>query len=259
MNKTIFIRLGIFLLGAGAGFLVGKKMYEEYYANIAQEEIDNVKEYYAAKYDDSKWIQHTIDKAIVEGDANPKKEVVGVNPDSFRANQSPLTRSSLDTNPNEVAKRNYHLAGVKVASSDDIDDSEEDDGPDTDAAGMTEKEINPEIDRTAPYIIDDVEFSESFDHHDKVSLYYYRVDGVLTEEDETIIGNIAGTIGSDAKDALEEASPIWVRNEPLGIDYEIVALNKSNAEATGIIGGKAAMSPREQYEKRRVNINGEIE
>jgi len=237
MNKTTLIRLGIFVLGAGVGFLVGKKMYEEYYANIAQEEINSVKERFETrpKYDDRG------DTAIA---ADTKQEL------GFRSVPNHLSRSSLDDNPCEKAKRNYHLAStVAEAEAHPDTDEEDDDDEERDAAGMTEREINPDIDRTYPYVIEADDFKDEFDQHDKQTLYYYRYDDVLSEEDESIIKDIDGTIGDDALAKLDMQTTVWVRNEPLAIDYEIIALNSSYADTIGKARARnaLAMSPREQY------------
>jgi hypothetical protein len=144
-------------------------------------------------------------------------------------------------------------AGYCVADSGDVetgtDEENHDNDPDyyqeRDAAGMTEAEISPEIDRTQPYVIDDEEFTNGFPQHEKVSLYYYKVDDVLAEENEEVVTDIDNTIGYDAMNQFDMQTTVWVRNEPLGIDYEVVSINKSYAET--VAGFKAPMTPREVY------------
>ena len=48
MNKYV-VNIICFAAGAGVGFLVAKKVLENHYAEIAQEEIDSVKETFANK------------------------------------------------------------------------------------------------------------------------------------------------------------------------------------------------------------------
>lgn len=181
-----------------------------------------------------------------------------------------LTRSSLDTDPYEQAKRDYHRisteknASVAKDEPDEPDTEDEDRAEETDDAGKTEQDMLDltRIDRTQPYIINDREYSEEFDHHNKVSLYYYRVDDVLCEENEEIIDDVDAAIGNEALSILDTQTTVWVRNEPLAIDYEIIALNSSFAESAHGIHIKplkpgAAMTPRERYiekqNKRREN------
>ena len=50
MKKTIITGIVTFVLGGGVGYLVTKKALEDYYAQLAQEEIDDVKSFYEMKF-----------------------------------------------------------------------------------------------------------------------------------------------------------------------------------------------------------------
>lgn len=50
MKKTIITGIVTFILGGGVGYLVTKKALEDYYAQLAQEEIDDVKSFYEMKF-----------------------------------------------------------------------------------------------------------------------------------------------------------------------------------------------------------------
>jgi len=146
MNKQLIIKIAIFALGAGCGFLVAKKAYEEYYASIAQEEIDSVKEAFEARMSGKT-------QYAPEDSEGPYASATS---ESITNPASTLTRSSLDNNPYEKAKRNYNLGGIKSKTGWPVAVHvvEDEDDRIKDAAGMTEDEISPEVDRTAPYIID---------------------------------------------------------------------------------------------------------
>lgn len=250
--KSSLVKVAIFTLGGIVGFFVAKKVYEEYYAAIAQEEIDSVKETFESHWKPDRLAKPSngmSDEEYAERDKNNDEQ-------KERTNRNSLTRSSLDDNPNERAKRNYNLASVKHEEPDANDEEEEErDEPVTDAAGKTEQEMDlTQVDRTLPYIIDDREFTEEFEHHDKVSLYYYRVDDVLCDEHEEVINDIEEKVGYDAIAQLDMQTTVWVRNEPLCIDYEIISIHKSFAESVHGIGLEPNLSPRERYlrnEKRR--------
>jgi hypothetical protein len=254
--KSVLIKFIIFALGAGAGFLTAKKVYEEYYAALAQEEIDSVRDYYSNR-EQLKSKPKDNENGMTDEQYEARNEMI----QPQRTNHNSLTRSSLDDNPNERAKRNYNLVGVKPEKvvlpdpepeENEEENEEEEDGPVTDAAGKTHEEMDlTKVDRTKPYIIDDEEFTNEFDQHDKVSLYYYKVDDVLCEENEEIVKDREEKIGYDAISALDMQTTIWVRNEPLCIDYEIVSINKSYAEAVHGIGIAPALSPREMYAKKQ--------
>ena len=68
------------------------------------------------------------------------------------------------------------------------------------------------------------------------------------DENEEIIDDIESVVGYDALAMLDMQTTVWVRNEPLGIDYEIIALNKSYQETVDGIKREAMMTPRERYE-----------
>jgi hypothetical protein len=250
--------IAVFALGAGAGYLVAKKVLEDHYAQLAQEEIDSVKETFSK--------DKPVEKLVKSGKSEEKeapasaKRIVSVPKDAGKMTPfDPLTR-----NPYEQAKKNYNLISQKAkmeAELDEDDEENEDEEPETDAAGFAEGDFEEipardlsEIDRTAPYLIDVTEFGEEFPNHDKITLYYYTYDDVLCDEGEEIIDDIDGTVGWDCFKQLEMQTTSWVRNERLGADYEICAVRTSYSEAVHGINLPENLSPRERYlrkQKRR--------
>lgn len=239
MNKSILIKLGMFVLGGAVGFLVGKKFYRDKFAAIADEEIESVKEAY--------------DRMRQQSESDDTELSTPTASDILKKAINPVTRSSLDENPYEQAKRNYNLTGKRATEQPvdpDGENEEEDEEPITDDAGKTEEEMDlSKVDRTQPYVIDSHEFTDEFDHHDKLSLYYYRVDDVLCDEDESVIEEIEETVGYDAISVLDKQTTVWVRNEPLCTDYEIVALNESYSKGEKDESGKN-LTPREVYQRK---------
>jgi hypothetical protein len=207
MRKDILIKFAIFAFGATVGFLAGKKYYEDFYADLAQDEIDSVKEAFS-KY-----------PVKVEEDRSSEHEE-----DRCRTAPNPLSRSSLDGNPYEQAKQNYNLVGVEVKSEPNVKKVKSE--PNVKKVTVTVSEPDPDV----PYIISEVEFSEEYDHHEKLTLLYYRLDDVLCDDADDVVEDAEGVIGLEALDALDRETTVWVRNETLGIDCEVIALNKSYAE-----------------------------
>lgn len=274
MSKNVIVPILAFLAGAGASFLVTKSLLEKKYAAIAEDEIASVKEAFERAKQRN---QEAVKVKKNEKTKTAKAEVKGqpktdekINPDKI------LTRTSLDDDPYEQAKRDYHKishAGrtkpevtekkdEEAAEDPDPDDEESEEDEDDcvrDDAGMSEEDMRnlTRVDRASPYIITDEEYADEFPHHDKVSLYYYRVDDVLTEENEEIIDDIDRIIGYQALSVLDTQTNVWVRNEPLGIDYEIMALNTSFAEQVHgenlekAKNSNRVMTPRERYEERQ--------
>jgi hypothetical protein len=89
----------------------------------------------------------------------------------------------------------------------------------------------PPYGRTPPYLIDDDQFSDDCEYHDKITLSYYS-DGVLIDEEEEAIVDVDQTIGFDNLKKFDdpEIDVIYVRNCNISIDYEILRLETSYAE-----------------------------
>lgn len=104
------------------------------------------------------------------------------------------------------------------------------------------------IDTSVPYIIETDEFETEFKNHDKVTLYYYEPDDTLTGEDEVIMDDIDRTVGYDNLDDFTNwgVNTIYVRNERLGIDYEIIHMNTSYQEAVMGINNPVEVKPRKK-------------
>jgi hypothetical protein len=73
-----------------------------------------------------------------------------------------------------------------------------------------------------PYVISLEQFSEENDHYDKINLYYYQGDDTLCDVDEVIVDDLLRTVGEDSLDSFDEHNTVYVRNERLQIDYEII-------------------------------------
>lgn len=252
MKKLIIV--GTFIAGAVAGFFAGWKATEKYYANLAQEEIDSVKDAFGRRLDEIEEQYATAESSRDETELPNYPE----DPDDprtvpLRTAPNPLSRSSLDKNPYEQAKKNYSLVGQPYSidhddNRSDDDPEEEDDAPVTDDAGTTEKQSkkrNPE-----PYLISDEAYSNECDEHNKEDLYYYVVDDVLCDDQEQPITNIGGTVGFDAVAQLAVQPNVWVRNEAQGTDYQIIRVNKSYKEA---VMGDVPQTPRSRRRAARQN------
>lgn len=85
-----------------------------------------------------------------------------------------------------------------------------------------------------PYVIDIEEFSEGEETFDKITVYYYEYDNILIEAADAEDGepeDIDATIGWGSLDCFGEGSVnpdiVYVRNEKLSIDYEVIRLRES--------------------------------
>ena len=257
MNKSVIAIFAAFAAGAAVSYFVTRKLLEEQYAQIAQEEIDSVKEIFGRTpvsddmYDKKDEAPHSVDD-----EEYADRQESRINPNAS------MTRSSLSLGAvkSEQAKQNYHLIGaqtngdkVEPAYEEDEDKDEESDYPQSEVYDGQERDLT-HIDRTQPYVISGEEYTDEFEHHDKISLYYYVLDDTLANEREEVMDDIDGTVGWEVFKVLEMQNCAWVRNEPLGIDYEICAVRNSYAQAVHGIRQDENLSPRERYlrqQKRR--------
>lgn len=84
-----------------------------------------------------------------------------------------------------------------------------------------------------PYVITSEQFGEEMDHHDKLTIEYYALDNTLVDDGEEIISDVEATIGDailSFGDGSDDADVVYVRNEKMAIDYEVIRLNKSYSE-----------------------------
>lgn len=249
MNKRIFSLFAAFAAGAAVSFFVTRKFLKEQYTQLAQEEIDSVKEIFGRTT-----VSDDMYDKKNEGTSNSP---IGEPADSQDSRVNPsaaMTRSSLSLGSvkSEQAKQNYHLIDAQTNANkvepedEEADDEEYEDYPHSEVYDGKERDLT-HIDRTQPYVISGEEYTDEFEHHDKISLYYYVLDDTLTDEQEEAMDDIDGTVGWDVFKVLETQSLAWVRNEPLGIDYEICSVNNSYAQAIHGIKQDENLSPRERY------------
>lgn len=263
MNKKLWVNVLVFAIGTGIGFFAAKKMLEDRYNKLSQEEIDSVKAAFEARLKklEAERDNASADDQIGSGKTEEPKPV--------------LEKEGTDIggrNPYVRARTAYHEMAKEVVSPnispkpDDANDKEEySEELITDAAGYAEHDftdstsryIPPKIDRSKPYVISDEEFSTECQHFDKVTLYYYSFDDTLCDEHEEIIDDLDNTVGWDCFPVLETQTTVWVRNEKISVDYEICLVRGSYAEVIQGIRPTENLSPRERYQRKKKENNEE--
>ncbi len=188
MNSKLLSFLA-FVMGAAAGSLVTWKFVEKKYKQIAQEEIDSVKETYAKmRKDDLEAKQADLEAAKAKlHPAEPEKvETPEIRPEEVKKYED------------VIVKHNY------TSYSNNVDEK----GGDV----MTDR----------PYIISPDEFGD-YPDYETISLTYYN-DKVLTDEYNEIVDDIDDLIGDDSLNHFGEYEDdsVFVRNDALKVDYEIL-------------------------------------
>lgn len=209
MNKVL-----AFVLGAGLGSLLTWKIVEKKYKQIADDEINSVREYYKSRLvdlsDDNNHIQPVNDKPTNNIRRNNKSEDCN----DLRKEYSSLLKDSGYTD--EEVENILNDPDISLEQNGD----------------NYEIYLEPHMDKALPYVIAPEEYGEREDF-DKKSWTYYA-DFVLADEEGEIVSVPEDIIG----DALAhfgdyEDDSVYVRNEETECDYEILKHEKTFSEIYG--------------------------
>ena len=198
MNSTLKGVL-IFVLGAAAGSLATWKLIEKKYKDIAQEEIDSVKDTF------SKMKKNEYPDKLED---YPDFEEFDDSDDSD--DEEPKSEQKIDRNNKpDIVEYAKILSETGYTNYAERQDKKE------------KKGVEP-VEDERPYVISPDEFGEK-DGYENVTLTYYA-DGVLTDYFDNVISNVDEVVGFDSLDHFGEYEDdvVFVRNEKMETDYEIL-------------------------------------
>ena len=187
MSGNFLSKFVAFVFGAAVGSVVTWKLVEAKYRQIADEEIESVREVYAKVYGDSTEESEEED----EEDQRIFDDLV----------------KDLGYSSDEDKKKETEKETKKESEGEEDED-----------------------DMVRPYVIEEEDFDDI--GYETESLYYYD-DGVLIYSiTEEVINNIDELVGEDSiKQLLESGEDyIYVRNDELGIDFEILRDRRNFSE-----------------------------
>lgn len=189
MNKLYFI--ASFVLGAAIGSFVTWNVVKDTYQKLAQEEIEDIRQYYKEKLD-------ALEPKTVSNEA-PKN-----------THEKPDIREFAARIIGENGYKNYSNTSIKPDPV--LDDEEEPE--------QKENEV-VEHDPNKPYVVSPEEFGEK--GYTVISLSYYA-DGVLADEDDHVVEDVDAVIGYESLEHFGEYEndSVHVRNDRLRCDYEIL-------------------------------------
>lgn len=182
-----------FVLGAAAGSFVTWRYVKDVYEQIAQEEIDSVKEVFLKR-----------ERELSEAE-EPKQKIAAC----YENGQSKTVADKQ-----EIAD---YAARIQREGYINYSDA---------ASGKKETKKA----ENKPYVISPEEFGE-FDEYEKISLTYYS-NNVLADENDEVIDDVEETIGVDSLTHFGEYEDdsVFVRNDARKCDYEILLDQRSYAE-----------------------------
>ena len=186
MQKDLLSKVLIFVVGCGIGSVVTWKQIDKKYAQIAQEEIDSVKE--------------------ALGYRNERMEEVESEPEDEDNEDNEDDQFDRDT---ESARE--ELAHICKEQGYDYN-------------GISKKEGEEEMTENKPYVITPSEFDEN--GYKTKTLFCYN-DDVVTDERGKVLSekSIEKLIGKESLTTFGqyESDSVFVRNDDLKTDYEILA------------------------------------
>ena len=205
MNTTVKNIL-IFSAGLIIGGLAGIQLVKDKYETIAEEEIESMRSYNRRKQKEEK------EDPSVDGRTKEEKE---------------YDKKIYDKITKEYAEEDAEIAALEAKEKEEAENEYNE-----------YEKISADANRTdvpPPYVITIDEFSEE-NHYDKVNLYYYEGDDSLCDVDEDLMEDVRGILGDDPYSHFDDYNTLYVRNERLCMDFEVIRITGKYSEIVcGII------------------------
>lgn len=213
MNNTLRNVL-IFSAGAAIGAVSTWFGLKQYYQKVVEAEIESVKEEFGRNFGPKEVIRPSSSGGDTDGDHGT------VDPaDKIPKDTNSINMDMLKKYQGEVKKLDY----TQYANAHDAYEQKYED---------PEYLKEPEEDLThsdKPYVIPPQEFGE-LDGYEVFSLYFYR-DHIVADDNDDILDNL-DVIGADSLNHFGEYEDdcVYVRNDRLKCDYEILLSMKTYEE-----------------------------
>lgn len=194
MSKLNF---AMFMAGLTVGSVAAWFCLKKHYEQIAQEEIDSVKKVFAER----RAAQAVKDEDKEQIENQHKADIAKLKPDLM--DYAAFLQKEGYTNYTEHSQKE-------------------------------EKKKETETMTAKPYILTPDEFGMSEDDYSQISLVYYA-DGVLADEEDEPVEDEASIVGEEYMSHFGEyeQDTVYIRNDRLKCDYEILRDHRSFREVTG--------------------------
>lgn len=231
MNKQYLILAGTAVAalaaGAAAGYYVGRKKATHEFELRLEVELETARNHYALQNRKANFSPEDIVREL-----DLEETAVAT---SARNSQpaEPVTTTKLRTAYHEIAQSYVAEGAQAVAERASIWDKNNSTTPPRGPNGQFVKKDKPNED---PYIIEQAEYLENDSEYEQEHLTYYVQDNTLLDTSDKIVDNatvseVALSLLRAQEEKDEEDNVIYVRNEVLGIEYEIV-INHDSVSAT---------------------------
>lgn len=208
-------------IGFIVGYFVAKNLLEKKFTEIATKEIDEAREYFQHRVDHE--VSERIDdetERLVPGEA---VEALRIYSGGNKPDLSELVFERAKPYGDNVIEDTIEDEEIMQTLFDKIHQT-------TDEEREAENRNRTE---EAPYILDKDEFLGNESDYTQATLTYFEGDGVLTDERDDLIEDIGATVGSynlRFGHRSDDPNVVYVRNDVLGIEFEILRSSESFAE-----------------------------
>ena len=192
-------------LGSAVGGVIGYKMAKKKYENLADVEVASVKKVFEERYANETKQKNNKPKATID---IPKiKEVEDAEVSQKYVDYSKRYRTDETSSEERIVGK------------------------------PTKKTVKNPPNPRVPYMINPEEFKES--HYEVKTLFYFS-DKVVTDEDYKIIKHPEDYIGTEAlgQFGIYEDDAVYIRDDSLGVDYEILLDERAYAKVNSSIKPK---------------------
>lgn len=214
MNRSALCKVLVFAAGAAIGSVITWKIVKTKYEQIAQEEIDSVKDEYASLMQKAR---DALKASVVNKEEEPEVEQEDDEyPDDDERDFTDHEKEMIEYY--KITSK-YHSQSKDEESKDETDEEPKDKNIEEGGNGDENDLGFPYI--NGPYVISAEDFNSSPPGYNAQPLDYFA-DGVLADGWGMPL-DIEETIGEEALDHFgeEQDDIIYVRNERNEIDYEV--------------------------------------
>lgn len=196
VEKLVIFGVGA-VVGGAAAYIYTKKKYER----ICEDEIASMKAFYEEPHEPPK-------KEEKKKEAPSAKYQINAEINRAKANYAQITKDYLESpDPEEQAAREW------------LENPYPSMGEEAPKEGIDE----------APYVITGDQFVKEKRNFDKITLYYYEGNATLVDQTESTKEDIDELIGRESLNHFgeEDDDALYVRNERLNCDYEVLLVHES--------------------------------
>lgn len=182
-----------FVAGAAVGYFAANYLLKDKYEKRFQQEVSSTIEAFKTN----------------KNDEHKKDDEVTYNNEKLKAVSDEVVVADIKEYAKNIGKHDYSEVKDDKPSEENKDDN---------------------IDHTKPYVITEEEVDAYMNY--SITQWNYYADGVLTDENNEVVEDVSTTIGKEAFEYLKKTSEsaIYVRNDLLELDYEILKNEMTYAE-----------------------------